>query len=152
VDFCKHCGAVIQDGSRFCSSCGARVPDYETTGSGGEYGNSNTNNDRGYVRQDAQNDKLLAILAYFGPLVFIPIFSSNGSPFVRFHANQGFTLFLAWVVSLVLDGIFWILGWLLGVAVFVMAILGIIGAAQGRERELPLFGHLRLVDQWFKNI
>jgi len=104
------------------------------------------------MSQDAQNNKLMAILCYFGPLVFIPIFTAKGSPFVRFHANQGFTLFLAWVASVVLDGVFWLIGWILGVAVFVFAILGIVYAAQGREQELPFIGHLRLVDQWFRNI
>lgn len=143
MDFCKRCGAVINDEDRFCSSCGAK--------SGAPTENSRINHVNS-PSKDVQNNRFMAILSYFGPLVFIPIFTAKGSPFVRFHANQGFTLFLAWVVSVVLDGVFWIIGWILGVAVFVFSILGIVYAAQGREQELPFIGHLRLVDQWFKNV
>jgi uncharacterized membrane protein len=144
MDFCKRCGAVFHEEARFCSSCGAKV--------GAKSSGDSQTNHFSNQSQDAQNNKAMAILCYFGPLVFIPIFTAKGSPFVRFHANQGFTLFLAWVASLVLDGVFWILGWILGVAVLVFSILGIVYAAQGREQELPLVGHLRLVDQWFRNI
>jgi len=140
MDFCKRCGAVVHDDDRFCSSCGARLSGRPS--GGGNY----------RPPSDVQSNKLMAILCYFGPLVFIPIFTAKDSPFVRFHANQGFTLFLAWVASAVLDGIFWIFGWLLGIMVFVFAIMGILNAARGLERELPLIGGFRLVDQWFWNL
>lgn len=148
MDFCKRCGAVIHDEDRFCSSCGAKSGGTGSPSGGDRYGQGGGN----YPAQDVQSNKLMAILCYFGPLVFIPIFTAKSSPFVRFHANQGFTLFLAWVASVVLDGVFWILGWALGVAVLVFSILGIIYAAQGRKQELPFIGHLRLVDQWFRNV
>lgn len=142
MDFCKRCGALLQHGDRFCHSCGAKASD-APSGGGSYYASTSA---------DAQNNKIMAILCYLGPLVFIPIFTMKNSPFVRFHANQGFTLFLAWLASAILDGVFWIFGWILGVAVIVFSILGIINAAQGREQELPFIGGLRLVDQWFKNI
>ena len=140
MDFCRRCGAVIHDGDRFCPSCGARVSDAPSGGRTVK------------TTQDAQNNKVMAILCYLGPLVFVPIFTAKNSPFVRFHANQGFTLFFAWLASAVLDGFFWIFGWLLSIAVLVFSIIGIVNAAQGLERELPLIGGIRLVDQWFKNI
>lgn len=39
--------------------------------------------------RDIQNNKVMAILAYFGILVLIPIFAAKESKFARFHANQG---------------------------------------------------------------
>ncbi|HHU05864.1 MAG TPA: zinc-ribbon domain-containing protein [Clostridiales bacterium] len=141
MDFCKRCGALLHDNDRFCASCGAKVSGAPS--GGGDYSGA---------AKDAQNNKIMAILCYFGPLIFIPIFTAKNSPFVRFHANQGFTLFLAWLVSAVLDGIFWTFGSLLGIFVLILSIIGIINAAQGREQELPFIGGLRLVDQWFRNV
>ena len=56
--------------------------------------------------QDVQANKVMAILAYFGILVLIPLFAAKESPFARFHANQGLILLIAgfviWLVSTVL--------------------------------------------------
>lgn len=39
--------------------------------------------------QDVQANKVMAILAYFGLLVFVPLFAAKESRFARFHTNQG---------------------------------------------------------------
>lgn len=41
---------------------------------------------------------MLAVLAYLGLLVFVPILSGSKSEFVRFHANQGLVLFICSVL------------------------------------------------------
>ena len=112
-----------------------------------------------YDEQDIQKNKVMAILAYFGILVLIPIFAAKESKFARFHSNQGLILLVAevlyYIVYTVLSGIllsismklFWLLSILslLGFAFLVWFIIGIVNAAGGRAKELPLIGHFKLL-------
>lgn len=101
--------------------------------------------------QDVQANKVMAILAYFGLLVLIPLFAAKESPFARFHANQGLILLIAgfviWLVSMVLTFVspfFGIIS-LLNIVILVFAIIGIINAAKGEMKELPLVGKFRII-------
>lgn len=101
--------------------------------------------------QDVQANKVMAILAYFGLLVLIPLFAAKESPFARFHANQGLILLIAgfviWLVSTVLTFVspfFGIIS-LLNIVILVFAIIGIINAAKGEMKELPLVGKFRII-------
>ncbi|MBQ2575485.1 MAG: zinc ribbon domain-containing protein [Bacteroidales bacterium] len=110
--------------------------------------------------EDVQNNKVFAILAYFGILVLVPILAAKESKFARFHANQGLVLFIAevaWViiyyVLLTLFGmiagglaLMWIfIGSLVWIGFAVFAIIGIIYAAQGNTKPLPLFGKFKIL-------
>ena len=105
--------------------------------------------------KDAQDNKIMAILAYLGILVLIPILAAKESPFARYHANQGLILFIAsiavyivyYILALVLA--FSGLGWLLyilylvvAIGIFVFVILGIVNAVKGECKPLPLIGNL----------
>jgi uncharacterized membrane protein len=118
--------------------------------------------------QDAQDNKVMAILSYI--LFFVPLLTGahKTSPFVKFHTNQGTVLFLlcvAWgVVQGILTAIFtamlfnprnWtgfgvlgiittILG-LLWLVPSVLAVLGIINAATGKVKELPIIGKFTII-------
>ena len=109
--------------------------------------------------EDVQKNKVFAILAYLGILVLVPILAAKESKFARFHANQGLVLFIAevaWViiyyVLLTLFGmiagglaLMWIfIGSLVCIGFAVFAIIGIIYAAQGNTKPLPLFGKLKI--------
>lgn len=112
-----------------------------------------------FEQQDIEKNKFMAILAYFGILVLIPIFVAKDSKFARFHANQGLVLFIAAVLysvaysilSSLIVAISWRLYWLvsivglLGLIFLVWFVLGIINAAGGRAKELPFIGHFRLL-------
>ena len=116
-----------------------------------------------YAPDDIQNNKGMAILAYLSWLVLIPLFAAKNSPFARYHTNQGLILFLlglVWgvatkIVTLLLG---WIpilgdvIGILLGIASFVVGIfsivclvLGIVNAAQGKAKELPFIGGIKIL-------
>jgi uncharacterized membrane protein len=110
--------------------------------------------------EDVENNKVFAILAYFGILVLVPILAAKESKFARFHANQGLVLFIAevaWViiyyVLLTLFGmiagglaLMWIfIGSLVWIGFAVFAIIGIIYAAQGNTKPLPLFGKFKIL-------
>ncbi|MCQ2254611.1 MAG: zinc ribbon domain-containing protein [Bacteroidaceae bacterium] len=99
--------------------------------------------------QDIEKNKVMAVLAYCGILVLIPLMAAKESKFARFHCNQGIVLL---VIELVLSvagwyfpaGIAWIIN-LVNIAVGILAILGIINAIKGRAKELPLVGGLKVI-------
>lgn len=112
-----------------------------------------------YAAADVQNNKVMAVLSYIGILVLIPILAAKESPFARFHANQGLILFLCEIIfavaNMILCVIFAFLGplvllWtlvaaLVNIAFLVLLILGIVNAAQGMAKELPLIGKFRIL-------
>ena len=104
---------------------------------------------------DIQQNKTMAILAYLSWLVLIPLFAAKESKFARFHCNQGIVLAIAeiivWVVFGVLSAIPYI-GWLfivlnslVSLVCLVLAVLGIINAANGKAKELPVVGKIRIL-------
>jgi uncharacterized membrane protein len=109
---------------------------------------------------DAEKNKIFGILAYLGILCLVPIFATKDSPFAKYHANQGLTLFLAeiviWIGLSVIDKIlYFILPSGLGFVPFllslvqlgplVLIVLGIINASQGKCVPLPIIGGIRLL-------
>ena len=105
--------------------------------------------------KDIEENKVMAILAYIGILVLIPLLAAKESKFARYHTNQGFTLFLFGFCSCVVLEIlgiipvvgivFTILGSLVGLCFFILMILGIVNAAQGFAKELPFIGKYRFL-------
>ena len=109
--------------------------------------------------KDAQDNKVMGILAYLGILVLVPIFAAKESPFARFHANQGLVMLIAsiaysvvvWIVTFILAMIspnLAIIGTILSLgslAFLVLMIIGIINAAKGEMKELPVIGKYRIL-------
>ncbi len=112
-----------------------------------------------YDENDINNNKVMGVLAYLGLLVLVPIFAAKNSKFARFHANQGLVLLIVEAIVLTVVGIvFGILGnirfigwifrlinWLINCVVIVPNILGIVNAARGRAKELPIIGSFRIL-------
>ena len=99
--------------------------------------------------EDAKANKLMAILAYLGILVLIPLFAAKESKFARFHTNQGLILLIISVVIYFIGRISALstLAWLLNAAVFILAVIGIINAVKGETKELPLVGKYRIISE-----
>ena len=96
---------------------------------------------------DVNKNKLMAVLAYIGPLVLVPLVAARDSKFAKFHANQGLVLFLLALVCWLLRDVK-IIGWIFsvcGVVVFLLAVVGIIYACQGKAKELPVVGNWKLI-------
>jgi uncharacterized membrane protein len=104
---------------------------------------------------DVAQNKVLAALAYLGPLVVIPLLAAPHSRFARFHCNQALVLFLSffvcycalWMASIIPFFIclllpFHFAAWL---AVFFLAVIGVINAAGGEYKPLPWIGHYRIL-------
>ena len=96
---------------------------------------------------DVSSNKVMAILAYFGILVLIPIFAAKDSKFARYHSNQGLILLICAVVAYAIGKIpgLGFLMWILDVAILVFAIIGIVHAAKGEAKPLPLIGKFRIL-------
>ena len=103
--------------------------------------------------QDAEKNKAFAIVGYIIPILFfIPLISEEGkkSPFAKFHANQQLNLLLAAVVVNIVGGIIPFIGWFvllpLGtIFLIVVAIMGIVNAAKGAMKPLPVIGGFKLI-------
>ena len=150
------CSAELEDSALFCSACGINLtqnPEETPVIEPVVVNTENTSEE--YSKADIELNKIMAILAYIGILVLIPIFAAKESKFARFHANQGLVLFIASVVygiaTSIVTGIFRAFSWQLATAMqslfslgslvfLVLMILGIINAASGTAKELPITG------------
>lgn len=108
-----------------------------------------------FGKEDIEKNKTLSILAYLSWLVLVPLFAAKDSPFARFHCNQGIVLAIAEIVVGVALGllgmipyvgwVFTILGSLVGLVCLLLAVFGIVNAANGKAKELPLVGGFKLL-------
>jgi len=117
---------------------------------------------------DVHKNKGLAILGYI--FFVIPLVAAPHSRFARFHANQGLLLFILWFIALVLAvvmGVAWnvlaphletvwlvwaffgcalhLIPLVLMIAAAALTIVGIVNAANGERKGLPVVGHLTLL-------
>lgn len=159
VRFCPGCGAAMD----YAPAQPASSPLQPQAAPG----ISQQNAPAGYDAKDIADNKFMAVLAYFGILVLIPWFAAPQSKFARFHAKQGITLLIldaAYIVlSIILNMIQitqteYILGipyeikttpwfislllFLISIPIAVLAIIGIINAAKGQVKKLPIIGKL----------
>ena len=114
-----------------------------------------------YSRSDIEGNKLMAVLSYLGILVLVPILAAKDSPFAKFHATQGINLLIVGVAWSIVSGIIgailgaigvtflsvlWsIITWLVSIVIFLTMVIGIINAAQGKAKELPIIGGFRIL-------
>lgn len=96
--------------------------------------------------KDADQNRLVAALSWLWVLSAIILLVKKDSPFVQFHARQGFVVFLASIILWILFGILgpfaWALQQLLQLAVFVVIVMGFVQALRGRWWTLPVLGTL----------
>lgn len=145
MKFCHSCGKEIVDEALFCTNCGAsQQPNQQ---------NANTYEQPEIIepydaQKDADDNKIISILAYLSILFLVPLLAAPNSKFARFHANQGLVLFLAELIGSVLCAIpfiGWLAGGVISVITVVLSVLGIIAAAKGEMKELPIIGKYQII-------
>ena len=180
---CEKCQAQVGDGVKFCPSCGAAISAPQQTpqmqespqatqtqappqqaqqtdfGAKLQELNNTADTTGQFDSADITQNKTMAILAYFGPLVLVTLFGAPASKFARFHAGQGLNLFLAEIafgivfsvvrsivlaISLHLYFLLTILN-ILWLVFTVLAIIGIMNAANGKAKELPIIGKFKIL-------
>lgn len=187
MPICNECGTSVEEGKRFCPACGTEMPDraaqqgtgfgQQAAGFGGGYGgaaqqgtgnsfeeklkNLNNTADTTYEfsADDVQKNKGMAILAYIGILVLIPLFAAKDSKFARYHTNQGLVLLIVNIAYGILSGVIGALFGrlffpltmipgifrLLSLAILALMVLGIVNAAKGLAKELPIIGRYKVL-------
>ena len=165
--FCRNCGKELQDDVRFCPNCGTPVdaqpkaeqvpPEQVKVASPAD---------------DIEANKCIAWLSYLGILFLIPMLVRKESKYCQFHVRQGVTVFatqiayaIATNILLLIIGLIFPGGSFLGfhyisvvytffsvilslgyVVFFVCWIIGIINAATGKQKKLPIFGSITLLE------
>lgn len=159
--FCGKCGSQMDDGAKFCPRCGASNEISKQTDYSTKLQNLNDTADTTarFDPQDIQNNKVMAILAYLGILVLVPLFAAKESKFARYHTNQGLVLCITeiayGIAYSVLSSIILAISWrlyfitsiigLISLVFLVLLIVGIINAANGRAKELPVIGKFKIL-------
>lgn len=160
--FCDQCGAEMPEveENQDCSY-----------GQGGFYNQNNTYNQKGtydqrscFDPQEVKKNKLMGVLSYLDILVLIPLFAGDkNSQYVRFHSNQGIILFIMNTILDILDGeqiaafgTAWhsirmmskTLNTVIDIAqfaVFILMVMGIASACDGKRKPLPLIGKIKIL-------
>lgn len=167
MSFCKQCGMELKEGVRFCPGCGTPVEEPAQTAQQSNASKENSfaaafntaDTTSQFDSADIEKNKGMSVLAYLSWLVLIPIFAAKESRFARFHANQGLVLLIASVaygiVKWVLSEIFLAISWrlyfltvilsLLSLVFLALSIMGIVNAATGKAKELPVIGKIRIL-------
>lgn len=100
-----------------------------------------------YDPEDINKNKFMAILCYLGILIVVPFLVAKESKFVKFHINQGLCL-IVFAIILAIVGCFPLIGWLVdcvaGILCLILMLMGILNAARGEAKELPLIGRFSL--------
>ncbi len=101
---------------------------------------------------DVEKNKVMGIIAYIWLLFIVPILVARESKFAMYHTNQALILFILSIATYFAVGILGalpvvglvtlLLFPLVGLAHLVLMILGIVNAAQGQMKPLPLIGTL----------
>ncbi len=166
--FCTNCGRRLEGNEKYCPSCGHLTKQTDTDGfnmktedPAADFAKYDDSDCVFAEKKDAADNKLMAVLAYLGILVLIPIFCAPKSAFARYHANQGLIL---WICSAVYftatDVLSTVVGLfspttvymtltvafaLLSLVFVVFAIAGIVNACNGEKKELPLIGKYKIL-------
>ncbi len=168
---CKRCGRELEPDARFCPGCGLPVSGGTGNGSAADEVRArfddvveqfrNMEDDTAqFSPQEIRDHRVMAIFAYLGPLVLVPLFADPNSRFTRFHVNQGLALFLASiaygiarrVVLWIFEAVWWAIAsplrWalnLVGLIFVVYIVLGVVHAARGEAKKLPFLGRVKLL-------
>jgi len=104
------------------------------------------------------NSKTIGIVAYLtliGWIVAFIMHNNNKSEYSAFHVRQGLGLMILYIVvwiinfAIAMAGIPFV-GYILLLGIFVLWLLGFIGAVQGEKKLVPGIG--QMFQDWFKGI
>ncbi|MCX6785110.1 MAG: hypothetical protein NTV81_04255 [Candidatus Komeilibacteria bacterium] len=84
----------------------------------------------------SEADLRWAAVSYVWILWLGPILLKRDSAYIQFHAKQGMLLFVAEVIA----GLIPVIGWLIGLFLIILAVMGVLEALAGRFWEMPVLG------------
>jgi len=171
--YCSKCGKELEKNAKFCSKCGQSTEkkDYiDEISKSVEKVLDTKDSTKDFTKKDIKENMAMGILAYLGVLVLAPYFGAKHSKFAQYHAKQGMNLFLLEIAYTILYsllslitvtkyqtvyGIKFVAGkitpWfitlplgLIGLGIFALVVIGIINVCQGKAKELPVIGKIKI--------
>ena len=168
---CEACGAAVEASDAVKEENAAPAADSAAPAADSAAPNSNSQSTSGQSATDAirnlnntadttnefdpadiEKNKILAVLAYFGILFLVPLLAGKDSKFAQYHANQGIILFITWLIAMVariMVAQIPLIGGITSKAIYVLmiilCIIGIVNAAQGKAKELPVIGKFKIL-------
>ena len=105
--------------------------------------------------QTVKEGKTAAIIAYitiFGTLIAFIMNSSKKNSFTSFHIRQFIGIFLMMMINkyLIVDFLGWFIGGIVFVGLILLTLIGLMGAIQGKEKQVPIVGEY--FQKWFAGI
>jgi uncharacterized membrane protein len=127
--------------------------------------------DTKFDKKDIEAGKGMAVLSYI--IALIPYFAEKKNPFVRFHAVQGINILILaaayWIAQAIIVAIVTAIAcagsplmclanwgiintistilWLGGMAITALDIVGLVYAATGRAKLVPILGKIRIIQK-----
>jgi len=101
------------------------------------------------MAKNGDQSKLVAIISYItliGWVIALVLNMQSKTKLGSFHIRQALIVMLAAAVL----GWIPVLGWILGIIVFIFWIMGLVSAINGKEKEIPVIGPL--AQDWFKGL
>lgn len=171
VKFCPACGAQMEETEQTAQqtqNTQQQTENKEDFGAKIAGLNNTKDSTSNFDAADIAQNKGMTVLAYLGLLWLIPFFAKKDSPYTRYHCKQGFNLLLVeiayTIVSSILRAIIkvpynyygyyvgsytpgWLstILWLISIPILILAIIGIINAANGKAKELPIIGKFKIL-------
>lgn len=157
MPFCTKCGTEISDNEKFCHQCGAKVKggaeesfEEKAKKKFDEFNNQEDITSE-FDADDIASNKGMSVLAYLSWIVIVPLCAASNSKFARFHSNQGLVLAIGEIILAIIRKIF--ASMLIFNIVFIIAelfmlllsVIGIVNAANGKAKALPIIGKIKLI-------
>ncbi len=156
MPYCRNCNTKLQPNRDSCPNCGEPMSLAEKVAVNVTHIMFNTKDTTyEFAPEDIEQNIVMAMLSYLNLLVLVPLLAANGSKFARFHANQGIVLL---ILSIACNALVFILipippllfivlpfQWILNTAFLIMIVIGIVNSLQGKARELPLIGSIKIL-------
>lgn len=172
--FCKNCGQQMNDDAVFCANCGTPVEGAAQQQASQQQAPQQqvpVNPQVMGPEADVQQNRGIAWLSYVGLLFLIPLFVRKASAYCQYHVKQGATLFacniayfiaksiILAIIDAIIPGeryfgfvfhsgvynVFNVIFNLGAIFFVVLMIIGIVNAASGKMKELPLIGKIPFI-------
>ena len=157
---CYNCGNEITTQGTNCPFCGSPLsaaagnqPNYNQTNyNQNQQGfNQNGNNQYGYQPQQSysMSPSAAAVVCYITLIGFIIalICADKNHPLFKNHLNNASAIIIASLINSLICAIpfvGWIVGFVASIFLFICWLMGLISAANGEMRELPVIGQIKI--------
>jgi uncharacterized membrane protein len=101
---------------------------------------------------EGKTNAIISYLTIIGTLVAFVLNNSKKNPFANFHIRQNIGLNALYFINqyIIYKHVSWIIGAIVGVVIFVLWIIGLLGVLKGEQKMVPIFGEQ--FQDWFKGI